>query len=111
MRIRIRNASTSKVLIFDEKTENLDSLTLKIVRKLNEDENRTYSLMLLDSGQQQPSKCQLEDIQEIMQDDWIDLVYNEDRLEMPVELPPKRQKVDDCNDDQIIKVTGRQLLS
>lgn len=48
MRIRIRNTSTSKVLIFDEKTENLHSLTLKIVRKLNEDENRSYSLMLLD---------------------------------------------------------------
>ena len=74
MRIRIRNSKTSKVLVFDEKTETLLSLTAKIAQKLNEDQSLSFILMLVDSSQKGEAKCQIEDIQEIMPDDWIDLV-------------------------------------
>ena len=50
MRIRIRNAHLSKVLIFDSGQETLQSLTLKIAQKLcltnSDDQQQPYSLML-----------------------------------------------------------------
>lgn len=75
MRIKIRYASTSKILIFDEKAETLESLTAKIVQKfsLNNDE-KDYCLMLIDTKSSESDLCQIEDVNEIMQDDWVDLL-------------------------------------
>ncbi len=75
MRIKIRYASTSKILIFDDKAETLESLTAKIVQKfsLNNDE-KDYCLMLIDTKSSESDLCQIEDVNEIMQDDWVDLL-------------------------------------